>query len=166
VIRVGLYAGSFDPLTFGHLHIMRTAAHLCDRLVIGIGTHAIKTPLFDAAERTALVRESTANMAKGAGCELVVRGFSGLTVDAARECEASMVIRGLRSGSDFDTEMELAGMNARLAPEIQTLFVPASPETRHITATLVRQIAAMGGDVSPFVPASVAKALQRRFAAR
>ena len=100
------------------------------------------------------------------GCDLVVRSFSGLTIDAARECEASIMIRGLRSGSDFDTEMQLAGMNDRLAPTIQTLFVPASPETRHITATLVRQVAAMGGDVTPFVPASVAEALQRRFAAR
>ncbi len=166
MIRIGLYAGSFDPLTFGHLHVIQAAARVCDRLVIGIGTHATKTPLLDLAERTALVQAEAVEVAKSTGCKLVVQSFAGLTVDAARECKASIVVRGLRSGSDFDTEMELAGMNGRLAPEIQTLFVPASPETRHITATLVRQIAAMGGDVTPFVPAGVAAALQHRLASR
>ncbi len=162
--RIGLYAGSFDPLTFGHLHVIRATVRLCDTLVIAIGVHATKTPLFDLAQRTAWVKNEADPIAKSFGCELVVQSFSGLTVEAARDCGASLIVRGLRNGSDFDNEMIMAGMNGELAPEIQTLFVPASPDTRHITATLVRQIAAMGGDVAPFVPARVATALQNRFA--
>ena len=105
-------------------------------------------------------------MAKTAGCGFLVQSFQGLTVEVARQCGATVIIRGLRSASDFDDEMAMAGMNGELAPEVQTVFVPASPETRHITATLVRQIAVMGGNVTPFVPACVATALQNRFAGR
>ena len=164
--RIALYAGSFDPVTLGHLHIIQAAARLCDTLVIAIGIHATKTPLFDLGQRTALVQNEAGQLAKSFGCDLVVRSFSGLTVDAAREFGANIMVRGLRNASDFDNEMIMAGMNAGLAPEIQTLFVPASPDTRHITATLVRQIAGMGGDVTPFVPASVEAALKSRFQKR
>ena len=159
-----IYPGSFDPLTLGHLHIIRAAARLCDTLVIAIGVHATKTPLFDLGERTAFLRDEAGDLTKALGCELVVQSFSGLTVDAARGCGAGIIVRGLRNGSDFDSEMIMAGMNGALAPDIQTVFVPASPGTRHITATLVRQIAAMGGDAAPFVPDRVAAALRSRFA--
>ena len=162
--RIGLYAGSFDPLTLGHLDVMRAAARVCDTLVVAIGVHATKTPLFDLATRTALVQNEADQLAKSFGCTLVVRSYSGLTVAAAREFGASVMIRGLRNGSDFDNEMIMAGMNDALAPDIQTLFVPASPDTRHITATLVRQIATMGGDIAAFVPAHVAAALKGRLA--
>ena len=164
--RIALYAGSFDPLTLGHLHVIRAAARLCDTLVVAIGVHPTKTPLLDIGERTALLRSEAEPLARTANCALSVRSFEGLTVDVARQCGATVIIRGLRSASDFDAEMAMAGMNRQLAPEVETVFVPASPETRHITATLVRQIAAMGGNVAPFVPTGVATALRSRLQGR
>ncbi len=159
MVRVALYPGSFDPLTNGHLHIIRSAAGICDQLVVAIGVHPTKQPLLPLAQRTEIVRQEAEAALAGSGCSLEVTSFSGLTVTAARQAGATLMIRGLRSGSDFDDEMILAGMNGALAPDLQTVFLPASPETRHITATLVRQIAAMGGDISPFVPDRVRQAL-------
>ncbi|MBV8566680.1 MAG: pantetheine-phosphate adenylyltransferase [Methylobacteriaceae bacterium] len=162
--RVGLYPGSFDPLTNGHVDIIVKAAAICDRLVVAIGTHPAKTPLFAADERATMIREECASAARARGCELDVVTFADLAVEAAGRAGASMIIRGLRDASDFDYEMQMAGMNGIMAPAVQTVFLPASPSMRHITATLVRQIAGMGGDVSPFVPAGVARALAARFA--
>jgi pantetheine-phosphate adenylyltransferase len=164
-MRIAFYTGSFDPLTNGHADVITQAASLCDRLVVGIGAHPGKVPLFSAAEREALIRGvCTAGMAQ-AHCELAVTTFGGLAVEAAREAGASMVVRGLRDGTDFDYEMQMAGMNGIMAPEIRTIFLPASPSVRHITATLVRQIASLGGDVSAFVPPAVAEALSQKFPA-
>ncbi len=162
MIRVALYPGSFDPLTNGHVDVIESAARICDELVIGIGAHPGKTPLFSLDERAALVEQSCRDLVAARACKLFVRSFVGLTVEAARAAGASVIVRGLRNGSDLDYEMQMAGMNAAMAPDIKTVFFAASPAVGHITATLVRQIAAMGGDVSPFVPAPVLRALDRK----
>ncbi|HVX99078.1 MAG TPA: pantetheine-phosphate adenylyltransferase [Pseudorhodoplanes sp.] len=164
--RTALYAGSFDPITNGHVDVVRAAARLADRLVLAIGIHPGKTPLFSAEDRLTMLREVCAPLAAEAACELKCVTFSDLVITAARREGASLLIRGLRDGTDFDYEMQMAGMNATMAPGIQTVFLPASPPVRPITATLVRQIAGMGGDVSPFVPAKVAALLKAKFAAR
>ena len=163
-MRVGLYPGSFDPVTFGHVDIVRRAAHLVDRLVIAVGSHHDKHPLFTTAERVKLTTEVLTPVAKEIGLKLVVTTYGNLTVDAAKDAGATIVIRGLRDAGDFDYEMQMAGMNQALAPEIETVFLASSPETRHIAASLVRQIAAMGGDVSSFVPKVVTAALNKKFA--
>ena len=158
--RTALYAGSFDPLTRGHLDVIRAGARLCDILVVAVGRHATKQPVLTHDARVALIRAEAGPVVRAVGGVLRVESFSGLAVAAARDVGATLVLRGLRGGTDLDDEMSMAGMNAAMAPEIQTVFVPASPETRFITATLVRQIAAMGGDVSPFVTPGVARALR------
>jgi pantetheine-phosphate adenylyltransferase len=162
-MRVGLYPGSFDPVTLGHVDIVRRAAHLVDRLVIAIGTHHDKHPLFSAEERVALARKVLDPVAKEHGLDLVVTTYDSLTVDAAKAADAAVVIRGLRDAGDFDYEMQMAGMNATLDPDVETVFLASSPGTRHIAASLVRQIAAMGGDVATFVPPVVAEALKQKF---
>ena len=164
--RSAFYAGSFDPVTNGHVDVIAGACRLCDRLVLAIGVHPGKTPVFSAQERAALLREVAGPIAAAAGVELEVATFDDLTVTAARRAGAGLMIRGLRDSTDFDYEMQLAGMNAAMEPAIQTVFLPASAPVRHITATLVRQIAGMGGDVSGFVPPAVAVALARRFSSR
>ena len=162
--RVAIYPGSFDPLTNGHVDVIESAARICDELVIGIGAHPGKTPLFGLEERAALIDEVCRDLAAARACRLSVRTFAGLAIEAARAAGAGIIVRGLRNGADFDYEMQMAGMNAAMAPEIKTVFFAASPAVGHITATLVRQIAAMGGDVSSFVPASVAALLKKKFA--
>ena len=163
-MRVGLYPGSFDPVTYGHVDIVRRAAHLVDKLVIAIGTHHDKHPLFTAEERVKLTSKVLNPVAKEIGLKLELTTYDNLTVDAAKDAKATVVIRGLRDAGDFDYEMQMAGMNQALAPEIETVFLASSPEARHIAASLVRQIAAMGGDVSSFVPAAVNAALKKKFA--
>jgi pantetheine-phosphate adenylyltransferase len=162
--RTALYAGSFDPVTNGHLDVVRNAVRLADRLVIAIGVHPGKAPLFSADERLAMLEETCGPLAKAAKCELSCVTFSDLVVTAAQRLGAHVLIRGLRDGTDLDYEMQMAGMNETMAPEVLTVFLPASPVARPITATLVRQIAGMGGDVSPFVPAPVAARLKSKFA--
>ncbi len=164
--RTALFTGSFDPVTNGHTDVIEAAALLCDKLVVAIGVHPGKTPLFSVEERRALIEGACGDEVKRRGCQLEVVTFAGLAVEAAREQGARLIVRGLRDGTDFDYEMQMTGMNGTMAPEVQTIFVPASPSVRHITATLVRQIAAMGGDVSAFVPANVTVALAERFAKR
>jgi len=162
--RTAFYAGSFDPITNGHLDVIRAACRLADRLVIAIGTHPGKQPLFSVQERLDMLKEISAPIGKKEKVEIDTATFDKLVVSAARKAGATILIRGLRDGSDFDYEMQMAGMNGEMAPKIQTVFLPASPATRPITATLVRQIAGMGGDVSAFVPPAVEKRLRARFA--
>src|SRR5689334_3281749 len=164
--RIALYAGSFDPVTNGHIDVVRQAVRLADRLVLAIGVHPGKAPLFTADERLAMLQETCAPIAKEAGCELACVTFDDLVVTAARRAGVSVLIRGLRDGTDFDYEMHMAGMNAAMAPQVQTVFLPASPAVSPITATLVRQIAGMGGDVSAFVPAAVAARLAKKRGAK
>ncbi len=163
MVRSALYAGSFDPVTNGHLDVVRQAARLADRLVLAIGIHPGKVPLFTAEERLAMLAEMCEPLTRAAGCEFKAITFADLTVAAARREGATMLIRGLRDGTDLDMEMQMAGMNETMAPDVQTVFVPASPMVRPITATLVRQIASMGGDVSAFVPAPVLDRLKAKF---
>jgi pantetheine-phosphate adenylyltransferase len=162
--RIALFPGSFDPVTNGHLDLVKQAARLADRLVLAVGTHPGKAPLFEAKERLAMLQETCGPLARAQGCDLACITFADLVVAAAQREGATLLIRGLRSATDFDYEMEMAGMNAAMAPAVQTVFLPAAPTVRPITATLVRQIAAMGGDVSPFVPPSVALRLKQKFA--
>jgi pantetheine-phosphate adenylyltransferase len=162
--RVALFAGSFDPITNGHLDVVGKAVHLADRLVLAIGLHPGKTPLFPPEERLAMLEEICTPLARAAGCELSCTTFGDLVVSAAQRAGATILIRGLRDAADFDYEMQMAGMNATMAPEVQTVFLPAAPLVRPITATLVRQIAGMGGDVSAFVPKVVAARLKKKFA--
>jgi pantetheine-phosphate adenylyltransferase len=162
--RIALYPGSFDPVTNGHLDVVRHAVGLCDRLVVAIGVHPGKKPLFSTEERLDMVEAIFAPVASAGGCAFDCTTYDNLTVVAARKNGATIMIRGLRDGTDLDYEMQLAGMNGAMAPEVQTVFVPASPGVRPITATLVRQIAAMGGDVSAFVPEAVAASLKTKFA--
>ncbi|MBP0580972.1 pantetheine-phosphate adenylyltransferase [Labrys sp. LIt4] len=160
--RTAFYAGSFDPLTNGHVDVIRHAAAVADRLVVAIGVHPGKAPLFTAEERMDMIREDCGPLLGSDRLDVVT--FADLAVDAARRVGATLLIRGLRDGTDLDYEMQMAGMNAALAPGVQTVFLPSSPIVRPITATLVRQIAAMGGDVSGFVPAGVLRRLKARFA--
>jgi pantetheine-phosphate adenylyltransferase len=160
--RIGFYSGSFDPVTLGHIDVMRRAMRLVDTLVIGIGVHPGKTPMFTVAERTETLKSECAALTKATGARIEVVPFDGLVVDAARASGASTIFRGLRDATDFDYEMQMCGMNGELASDIDTVFLPASPGVRHITATLVRQIAMMGGDVTHFVSRDVAKRLKAK----
>jgi pantetheine-phosphate adenylyltransferase len=162
--RIALYPGSFDPVTNGHLDVVRHGVTLCDRLIVAVGVHSGKKPLFTTEERLKMVREVFTPVAAKAGCAFDCTTYDNLTVTAAQQNGATIMIRGLRDGNDLDYEMQLAGMNEAMAPDVHTVFVPASSPVRPITATLVRQIAGMGGDVSAFVPPSVATSLRAKFA--
>ena len=164
--RTALFPGSFDPVTNGHLDLVRQAGRLADRLVLAIGTHSGKTPLFSVDERRDMIEETCGQVMRASGIDFACITFSDLVVAAAQREGATLLIRGLRSATDFDYEMEMAGMNGAMAPAVQTVFLPASPIIRPITATLVRQIASMGGDVSQFVPSSVAARLKAKFAGK
>ncbi len=152
-MRCGFYPGSFDPPTLGHFDIIGRGLALFDRLIVGIGIHPSKTPMFTEAERMAMLKEEFDRL--GAGDRGEVFLFRGLTVDAAQQNGAQFILRGIRDATDLGYEARLFGMNRTMAPDIETVFLAASPGTAHITATLVRQIASLGGDVSPFVSQAV-----------
>jgi pantetheine-phosphate adenylyltransferase len=162
--RTGFYPGSFDPVTYGHLDIVARSARLVDKLVLGIGIHHGKHGLLDAETRIALLEEVTKPIAEHTGIRIQVATFDGLAVDAARLHHAGLIIRGLRDASDFDYEVQMGQMNGALAPDIETVFLAASPATRMIASSLVKQIARMGGDITLFIPkqaqAAVAAALR------
>jgi pantetheine-phosphate adenylyltransferase len=162
--RIGFYSGSFDPVTHGHTDVIARACRLVDRLVIGIGTNPGKAPLFTAGERVEMLEAETRPIAKATGTEIAVITFQGLAVDAAHVHDATIIVRGLRDGTDFDYEMQMAGMNGEMADGIETVFVAASPHVRHIAANLVRAVSLMGGDPSPFVSKAVAKRLTAKAA--
>ena len=160
--RIGFYSGSFDPVTLGHTDVIGRAALLVDRLVIGVGVHPAKAPLFTEAARVDLLKAEVKPIARRTGTEIEIVTFSRLAIDEARLHGATVIFRGLRDGTDFDYEMQMAGMNGAMAPDIQTVFVAASPNVRHIAANLVRQVAVMGGDASLFVSPAVAKRLKAK----
>lgn len=161
-MTIAFYPGSFDPMTNGHLDVLVQALNVADTVVVAIGVHPGKPPFFSYEERAELIRQVLAEALPQKAADISVVSFDGLVVDAARHNGAKILVRGLRSGTDFDYEMQMAGMNHEMAPAIQTIFLPAAASSRPITATLVRQIAAMGGDVGAFVPAAVLHALNAK----
>ncbi len=162
-MTTAFYPGSFDPMTNGHLDVLVQALTVAEKVIVAIGVHPGKVPLFSFDERAGLISASLRQALPARADAVSVVSFDRLVVDAARENGASLLIRGLRDGTDLDYEMQMAGMNRQMAPDIQTVFLPAATASRPITATLVRQIAAMGGDVSAFVPEAVLDALNTRF---
>jgi pantetheine-phosphate adenylyltransferase len=162
--RIGFYSGSFDPVTLGHTDVIWRAAGLLDRLVIGIGINPGKAPMFSTADRIAMLEDEVRPIARETKTSIEVVTFSGLAVDAAALHKAKVIVRGLRDGTDFDYEMQMAGMNGEMAPDIQTVYVAASPQVRHIAANLVRAVVSMGGDPSPFVSKNVLKRLKAKSA--
>jgi pantetheine-phosphate adenylyltransferase len=162
--HIGIYPGSFDPVTFGHLDILRQSLVIADKVVVAIGVHSGKVPMFTFEQRGEMIRRTVEmELGEEAAGRIEVISFDNLAVTAARGAGAGFMIRGLRDGTDLDYEMQLAGMNGAMAPEITTVYLPASPLVRPITATLVRQIAQLGGDVSQFVPTYVVDMLKSKF---
>lgn len=160
-MRSGFYPGSFDPPTLGHLDIIRRGLNLFDRLILGVGVHASKAPMFAEAERIAMLEDELRDLGAPAHSAVVV--FRGLTVEAARDQGARFILRGIRDAGDLGYEMQLASMNKGLAPDIETVLLMAAPSTAYITATLVRQIATLHGDVSHFVSPAVLRRIQDKF---
>jgi len=150
--HVGVYPGTFDPVTNGHIDIVSRAATLVHRLVVGVAENAGKGPLFPLEERLELVRAETAGIACRTGTVIEVRSFNGLLVAFARAMNAGVIVRGLRAVSDFDYEFQMAGMNHRVAPEIETVFLMASESHQFISSRFVKEIAQLGGDITSFVP--------------
>jgi len=157
-MRSVVYPGTFDPITNGHADLIARASELCDRVVVGVARDVVKQPAFDIDQRVALAKTVCADMAN-----VEVVDFSGLLVDFARQLRVHVIMRGLRAVSDFEYEFQLAGMNRRMAPDIETLFLTPAEQYSYISSSLVREIARLGGDVSGFVAAPVHAALQERF---
>jgi pantetheine-phosphate adenylyltransferase len=162
--RIGIYPGTFDPITNGHTDIIRRAVKVVDRLVIGVARNDGKGPLFPTDERVEIVRVEVAHLDNGDAERIEVRAFDSLLVNFAQSVGATVVIRGLRAVSDFEYEFQMAGMNARLNPEIETVFLMASDRFQFISSRFVKEIGALGGDVSHFVSPRVAARLSDRFA--
>lgn len=160
--RVGLYPGTFDPITNGHLDVIARAARLMDRLVVGVAINAGKGPMFPLQERVELVKAEIANNIKPNGVQIEVHAFEGLLIHFARELGAAMIVRGLRAVSDFDYEFQMTGMNYRMAPDIETVFLMASERHQFISSRLVKEAAALGGDISSFVPALTGQRVMAR----
>ena len=160
-MRVGLYPGTFDPITNGHLDIIGRAVKLVDKLVIGVAINADKNPLFSLEERVAMVTEEARSVVDGA--EIVVRPFDTLLMKFAEECEAQIIVRGLRAVADFEYEFQMTAMNQQLNREIETVFLMADPRHQAIASRLVKEIARLDGDISAFVPPKIAAAVKAKF---
>ena len=161
-MRTGLYPGTFDPVTEGHLDIIRRSTALVDKLVIGVAVNRDKGPLFSLDERVAMIEAECAPIAEQTGCEIVVHPFENLLIHCARDVGASVIIRGLRAVADFEYEYQMVGMNRVLDDSIETVFLMADTEHQAVASRLVKEIARLDGDVSNFVPKLVQKALRTR----
>lgn len=161
-MRIGLYPGTFDPLTLGHADIIRRSCSLVDRLVIGVAINRDKGPLFSLEERVAMVESEAAKLSAGTGCEIVAHPFENLLIDCAKDVGASVIIRGLRAVSDFEYEFQMVGMNRALDDTVETVFLMAEARHQAIASKLVKEIARLGGDVSKFVSPQVLAALNER----
>ena len=162
-MRTGLYPGTFDPITLGHIDIIRRATTLVDKLVIGVAINRDKGPLFSLEERVALIEAECADLNRGTDVEIVVHPFENLLIDCARDVGAQIILRGLRAVADFEYEYQMVGMNRRLDDSVETVFLMAEAEHQAIASKLVKEIARLGGDVSKFVTPAVNEALIRRF---
>lgn len=162
-MRVGLYPGTFDPITLGHLDIIRRASVLVDRLVIGVAINRDKGPLFTLEERVAMVEAECAHIVQTTGCEIVAHPFENLLIDCARDVGAGIIVRGLRAVADFEYEYQMVGMNRQLDDSVETVFLMAEAQHQAIASKLVKEIARLGGDVSKFVTPPVSAALIERF---
>ena len=162
-MRIGLYPGTFDPVTLGHLDIIERATVLVDRLVIGVAINRDKGPLFPLDERVAMIEAECRHISERTGVEIVAHPFEKLLIDCARDVGASIIVRGLRAVADFEYEYQMVGMNRVLDDQIETVFLMAEPEHQAIASRLVKEIARLGGDVSRFVTPSVKQALIKRF---
>ena len=161
--RIGIYPGTFDPITSGHCDIVRRALRLVDRLVIGVAANADKGPLFDLEQRIEMAKNDLARF-DPSGDRIEVRSFDILLMHFAEEMNAGIIVRGLRAVSDFDFEFQMTGMNARLNPEIETVFLMSSESHQFISSRFVKEIGALGGDITSFVSPAVAKRLAARYA--
>ena len=164
-MRVGLYPGTFDPVTHGNMDIMRRACSLVDKLVIGVAINRDKGPMFTLEERVAMIEAEAGPLTKATGCEIIAHPFENLLIDCARDVGASVIIRGLRAVADFEYEYQMVGMNRVLDDTIETVFLMAEAEHQAIASKLVKEIARLGGDVSKFVSPAVNDALIERFGA-
>ena len=161
-MRIGLYPGTFDPITHGHIDIIRRASVLVDRLVIGVAINRDKGPLFSLEERLTMIEGEAASLSEQTGVEIVAHPFENLLVDCARDVGAGLIVRGLRAVADFEYEFQMVGMNRVLDESIETVFLMADAETQAIASKLVKEIARLGGDVSAFVTPAVNAALISR----
>lgn len=163
-MRIGLYPGTFDPVTLGHLDIIRRACSLVDKLVIGVAINRDKGPMFSLEERVAMIEAECAALSAQTGCEIVAHPFENLLIDCAKDVGATIIVRGLRAVADFEYEYQMVGMNRQLDDSVETVFLMAEAQHQAIASKLVKEIARLGGDVSKFVPAAVRDALMARLA--
>ncbi|WP_380052723.1 pantetheine-phosphate adenylyltransferase [Falsihalocynthiibacter sp. SS001] len=162
-MRIGLYPGTFDPITLGHIDIIRRAAVLVDRLVIGVAINRDKGPLFDLDERVAMIEAECSELAKEMGVEIVVHPFENLLIDCANDVNAQIIVRGLRAVADFEYEYQMVGMNRALDDSVETVFLMADAKHQAIASKLVKEISRLGGDVSKFVTPAIKDALVQKF---
>jgi len=162
---VGVYAGTFDPVTRGHLDIIARATRVLDHLIVGVAINAGKGPLFSLKDRVSMLEAEVKEIGRGAECTIEVKSFRGLLVNFAAASGAAIVVRGLRAASDFEYEFQLTGMNGQLNPDIETVFLMASPECQFISSRLVKEVASLGGEIGPFVSPRVRERLIKKFAA-
>ncbi|MDT1061575.1 pantetheine-phosphate adenylyltransferase [Paracoccus sp. CPCC 101403] len=162
-MRIGLYPGTFDPITLGHLDIIQRALALVDRLVIGVAINRDKGPLFSLDDRVSMVRQECAEITSRIGGEILVHPFENLLIDCARDVGATVIVRGLRAVADFEYEFQMVGMNRALDSSIETVFLMADARRQAIASKLVKEIARLGGDVTKFVPPAVNEALLARY---
>ena len=161
--RVGVYPGTFDPITSGHMEVVRRSLRLVDKLVIGPATNIGKGPLFSLQERIDIIKDDILEFSEGDRARITVVPFDGLLIHFAREVGAAVIIRGLRAVSDFEYEIQMANMNARMEPNIETIFLMASDRHQFIASSLVKDIARLGGDTSQFVSKKVFQRLKDKF---
>ena len=161
-MRIGLYPGTFDPITLGHIDIIRRASLLVDRLVIGVAINRDKSPLFTLEERVEMLEKDCADLSEQTGTEIIVHPFENLLINCAHDVGAQVIVRGLRAVADFEYEFQMAGMNAKLEPEIETIFLMASENLQLTSARFVKEVAFHKGEIKNFVPNNVLKMFKKK----